>query len=223
MDLDCGPQAGMERVSILVLEEGGGPGVGDSFWAAAGASRQVDDRSCGEEAMRGAECFAGGRWRPCRGGVELVFAEVPEFGLSELTVIYRVRRECLVADDASLPDGLVQEYSRCSTAEAAVSVPQATIGDIVGEPDSSSADLARNTGEGPARRSGVLPAGIIEEGASSEDEDFSDIGDDCIITARPRVTAQQVKDNNRNQLVEEEESYPEDFELDDGDEEEDDS
>jgi len=213
----------MERVSMLVLEEGGGPDPGGSFWAAAGAFRQVDDRSSGEEITRGAECFAGGSWKPCRGGVELVFDEAPELGLSELTVMYRVRRECLVADDASLPDGLVQEYSRCSTAEAAVSGPQATIGDVVGDPDSSSADLAGNTGGGPARRSGVLPAGIIEEGASSEDEDFSDIGDDCVVTARPGATAQQVKDSRHDQLVEEEESYPEDFELEDGDEEDDDS
>jgi len=221
MDLDCGPQAGMERVSMLVLEAGGGPDPGGSFWAAAGAFRQVDDRSSGEEAARGAECFAGGRWRPCRGGVELVFDEAPELGLPELTVMYRVRRECLVADDASLPDGLVQEYSRCSTTETAVSEQQPTISDIVAGQDSSSADITGNSGGAAARRSGVLPAGIIEEGASSDDEDFSDIGDDCMVTARPRVASQQVKDNRRDQPVEEDESYPEDFELED--EEEDDS
>merc|ERR1712008_218399 len=181
-----------------------------------------DDRGCGGEAARGAECFAGGRWRPCRGGVELVFVEAPELGLPELTVMYRMRRECLVADDASLPDGLVQEYSRCSTMEAAVSVQQLTIGDVGGQ-DSNSADIAGNSGEAPARHSSVLPAGIIEEGAFSDDEALSDIGDDCIVTARPGVGAQQVKDNASDHLVEDDESYPEDFELEDGDEEDDDS
>jgi len=228
MDLAGGLQAGMERVSMLVLEAGGGPDPGGNFWAAAGAFRQVDDRSCGEEVTRGAECFAGGKWTPCRGGVELIFAA--ELGLPELRVRYRLRRQCIVADEASLPDGLVQEYSRCSSvAEAVVSTPQLSIGDAYGGQDSSSAAIASNSGgDAPAGRSEVLPAGIIEEGASSGDEDFGNFGDG-IVTAHQGVSAQQVNDNMRDQLVneneshQEDESYPEDFEPEDGDEEADDS
>lgn len=222
LDFDGGSQASRERVSTLVLEAGCGPDPGGSFWAAAGAFRQVDDRSSGEEITRGAECFAGGSWKPCRGGVELIFAETPELGLPELTVRYRVRTECLVADDASLPDGLVQEYSRCSTTEAAVPAQQLAIGNVVGGQESSSGDIDGNSGGPPIGHSGVLPAGIIEDGASSDDEDFSDLGDDCIVvTAHAGVGARLVKENKRDQLVEEDESYPEDFELEDEDEEED--
>ncbi|CAE8597402.1 unnamed protein product, partial [Polarella glacialis] len=56
---------------------------------------------------------ASGSWRPYRGGVELTFEAEEEANIEEVVVVYRLRRNHLVADEAFLPDGLAQEYSVC--------------------------------------------------------------------------------------------------------------
>ncbi|CAK0854131.1 unnamed protein product, partial [Prorocentrum cordatum] len=69
--------------------------------------------SAGDAPAGLASSVAQGSWRPCRGGVELVFPAEPALDLPELCAAYRRCRDCLVAEDFDLPDGLAQEYSPC--------------------------------------------------------------------------------------------------------------
>lgn len=170
----------IDRVSSLVLEPGGG-------FQAVIIERRHAENDDGEAC--GPECSSCGNWRPCRGGVELIFDSCPDLELPEHTVMYRLRRECLVADDAVLPDGLAQEYSPCRTAlrvadlatarspllermlvdaaeladgrvEAAVSLTNTGMG--------TSEEYHAENHNGEGLTAGALPAGIIEEGAPSE-------------------------------------------------------
>eukprot|EP00930_Biecheleria_cincta_P045394 TRINITY_DN31294_c0_g1_i1.p1 TRINITY_DN31294_c0_g1~~TRINITY_DN31294_c0_g1_i1.p1 ORF type:complete len:291 (+),score=54.70 TRINITY_DN31294_c0_g1_i1:47-874(+) len=59
-----------------------------------------------------------GSWRPYRGGVELVFEAEEDLNLEEVVIVYCMRHNCLVADEAALPDGLAQEYSPCRSLAA---------------------------------------------------------------------------------------------------------
>lgn len=103
MALGEGPDRCPDRVSSLCLEPGG------TFHAAL-KEKQHDADGASESVTL---ATASGSWRQCRGGMELVFAESAELGLEELLVPYALRRGCLVAEAADLPDGLAQEYSPC--------------------------------------------------------------------------------------------------------------
>eukprot|EP00927_Polykrikos_kofoidii_P016193 TRINITY_DN17283_c0_g2_i1.p1 TRINITY_DN17283_c0_g2~~TRINITY_DN17283_c0_g2_i1.p1 ORF type:complete len:283 (-),score=54.14 TRINITY_DN17283_c0_g2_i1:5-853(-) len=97
---------GIERVASLSLSTGG------AFDASIGVRRSDDETS------PAALSRASGEWRECRGGVQLTFLAEPAIGLEEFNVVYMLRRNCLVANEAQLPDGLAQEYSSCSCSVA---------------------------------------------------------------------------------------------------------
>mmetsp|Transcript_36466 Transcript_36466/g.79809 ORF Transcript_36466/g.79809 Transcript_36466/m.79809 type:complete len:221 (-) Transcript_36466:65-727(-) len=114
--LEVAPAEGLERLASLALAPGG------TFEASI--REQPGDSWSGVEALGDVHdgrlvAAATGSWSQCQGGVELRFDEVVELGIDEFAVVYRLRRECLVADDASLPDGLSQEYSPCRESTAA--------------------------------------------------------------------------------------------------------
>lgn len=154
----------IDRVSSLVLEPGG------SFQAVIIERRHTeydDGEACGPE------CSSRGNWRPCRGGVEIIFDSSPDLELPEHTVVYRLRRECLVADDAALPDGLAQEYSPCRTASRIADLAAAR-SPLLERMLVDAAELADGRVEAALPltecliAAEALPAGIIEEGAPSE-------------------------------------------------------
>lgn len=172
---------GPDRVSALSLEPGG------TFRAALKEQQHDADGHCETVIL----ATANGNWRQCRGGVELVFGESAELDLPELLVPYSLRHGCLVADALELPDGLTQEYSRCSDDSLSV-VPLAA--ERLSLIDRMLADAAANTGVARSSRSpgvtaagtalhpqcldgdsdrdecleGTAPVGIIEEGSCSD-------------------------------------------------------
>eukprot|EP00931_Biecheleriopsis_adriatica_P000745 TRINITY_DN100850_c0_g1_i1.p1 TRINITY_DN100850_c0_g1~~TRINITY_DN100850_c0_g1_i1.p1 ORF type:complete len:268 (-),score=58.52 TRINITY_DN100850_c0_g1_i1:7-810(-) len=185
----------LERISSLILEEGG------QFHAAifdrltdGGGSRQVTSPATPETHGTPA-ASASGSWRHCRGGVELVFEAEEELELEEVVIVYRRRRDCLVADEPSLPDGLVQEYSPWRAQDSAGAAMLADADDA--QPEETEPSTA------PA------VAGLIEEGDSGDcDSDIEDVLG--FASSREAVTAEKDREP-------EEEDYPDDFEGEDGD------
>jgi len=219
-----------ERVSALVLEPGGDfratiwerPRESHGVWAGQGR---------GSHGASGAPlASAMGTWRPCRGGVELVFIESPELDLDEHIVAYRMRHSCLVADDAYLPDGLVQEYAQqqaplegppsgdrqllarmLADAEAArAAEPEALDAAPRPDPDDDDADPPLVDG---------LPMGLIEEGSSDKSE-RSDLGPSGRSSPRAVVGVGGPKEAEEDDF---EHDYEDDFEEGDEDEDEDES
>jgi hypothetical protein len=179
---------GLDRLSSLSLESEG------IFRAVV--QEQASQSDCGAEATVIAS--ASGSWRACRKGVELVFEDAD---LPELCVMYSLRSGCLVAESWELPDGLVQEYSRCSRetsiapersmlidrmlADASSMVTGDPIGrkdrSVVGESVSGFPCQTRDTAlrrcddsasDSEGSLRGIVPVGIIEERSDSDDEDW---------------------------------------------------
>jgi len=166
-----------------------------------------------------------GTWRSCRHGVELVFAECPELGLQEVRVDYRLRGDCLVADDCELPDGLEQEYNPC---EISLPPPSVTTCAAIGDISTTLEDLDRAAGhETPFSGHGVgvevddvssdtgraFPIGLIlEDDDGSDDDDWppTSLGNSTYDT----TTSTSVGDETRGLL----DTYPDDFESDEASE-----
>eukprot|EP00929_Paragymnodinium_shiwhaense_P014412 TRINITY_DN12231_c0_g1_i2.p1 TRINITY_DN12231_c0_g1~~TRINITY_DN12231_c0_g1_i2.p1 ORF type:complete len:311 (+),score=50.77 TRINITY_DN12231_c0_g1_i2:56-988(+) len=143
-----------ERVATLVLTEAG------RFQASIG------ERQCGSTSAGNAVFRAHGEWRRSRGySLELIFPACAYLDLhEELIVVYRLRRGCLIAEASSLPDGLAQEYSRCT--------------------DTSSADILKSlpaVGDDPLRLEAKDPfAGFMSSDPSEEEypDDFENESDE---------------------------------------------
>lgn len=211
-----------EVVSSLVLDPEGA-------FRATVTRRSADGRGSAESAA--ASALAVGLWRSCRGGVELVFPEQDdELVLPECVVRYRLRRACLVAEGAELPDGLAQEYSQChgggpggAAAEAAAATRSDLLGRMLADATAlqrealAAADEDRGRGEAPADAAEApaaaaeagRPVGIIEEGASSGGDSGSDLPD----PPEPPAPADELAEG---------EEYPDDFEFEEDEEAEED-
>lgn len=153
----------LNSVSSLVLMPGG------AFRA------QQSSRAGLGDGARGPDAVAVGSWRPCRGGVDLVFEPVRALRLPERIVTYSLRNNCLVADEAGLPDGLLQEYSRCASDTAAGGSGRQAGGPmmarLLADDRSKIGTLPPLEALPPTMTSQAgtqLPVGVIEEGADSE-------------------------------------------------------
>jgi len=142
---------GGERISSLKLEAGG------TF------SALVQERCEGELQLEDI-ASSHGNWVANRRGLELVFPDDPQLQLSEHRVAYELRRGCLVATQAVLPDGLDQEYSVCNAASGRSL--QAISNAASDDEEAEVLPLQPNSSlevEASARR----PVGIIRDGSSS--------------------------------------------------------
>lgn len=185
---------------------------------------------------------ATGTWRSCRRGVELLFEDSD---LLELYVGYSLRRGCLVADTSELPDGLAQEYSRCSS-DILISPERSMLIDrmladastisgaglssentsvVVSE---SVAGFPRQTRDTALRRKydnddsdsdtnlcGRAPVGIIEEKSDSDDEDSPPLSVPHNAEDKPHMI--DVADRVASCHVDPDEEYLDDFEDDGSD------
>mmetsp|Transcript_73523 Transcript_73523/g.137376 ORF Transcript_73523/g.137376 Transcript_73523/m.137376 type:complete len:272 (-) Transcript_73523:113-928(-) len=153
---------GGERVSSLKLESGG------TFRAS------VQERRSGSEEPANL-LSASGCWTASRRGLELIFPEEPMLDLAEHRVAYELRRNCLVATESVLPDGLEQEYSACNAYTG--NSLQAISNEVETEEQDGSGPLPDETFGREQDAPVSMPVGIIRDGSTSSLSSAGSISD----------------------------------------------